>query len=775
MSYLSQLTAPIKQQQALPVLVVEDTKGKRIFYLDTNIYSLGRDSKASIVIHSKLVSRHHATLLRVSNPENINDLFQIIDGDLQGNHSTNGLLVNGKQCLSHTLQHKDVIKLGGEVQASYLLVDANLSARTILECCDFRNVDGEAAEIDPFETLVTSNEQAAASLSETALLRLASFPELLPSPIIEIDLVGTITYLNPAAILTFPEIQEASLNHAILAGLLDAVNQEKKQFFVREVEIASDKEGKGGMRIFEQSVHYVAETRLIRSYYIDITERKQAEKALRQINENLEIIVEKRTAELRQTIHKLQTEITERQRAEAMIRHQALHDRLTGLPNRVKFNEQIALSLARARASCGLLAVMFIDLDRFKTINDTLGHAIGDLLLQGFAERLISCLRESDMVARWGGDEFTLLLPHIHRAEDAAKIAQRILDAMIPAFHLDSGVIGPLHMSSSVGIALYPRDGEDAETLLRNADAALYRAKEQGRKNYRFYIPEMNSQGSALLKMENRLHQALEREEFILHYQPQVNVNTGQITGMEALLRWQHPELGLVPPGQFIPLAEDTGLIVPIGEWALRTVCAQNQLWQNAGFSALRVAVNLSPRQFVAPNLVAIVERVLSETGLAPEFLELEITESTVMQNVDFASSMLRQLQQMNVHISMDDFGTGYSSLSYLKKFPFHTLKIDRSFVCELGDSPQDAAIISAVLALGRGLNLRVIAEGVETLEQLELLRTLECQEMQGYLFSRPLQVEDASQFLEKYWFQPLNLKLNPAVVNTASLGPSLR
>jgi diguanylate cyclase (GGDEF)-like protein len=401
---------------------------------------------------------------------------------------------------------------------------------------------------------------------------------------------------------------------------------------------------------------------------------------------------------------------------------------------------------------------MFLDLDRFKTINDTLGHAIGDQLLQGVSERLKYCLREGDTFARWGGDEFTLLLPQINDAEDAAKIAQRILEALKPAFNLEGH---ELYISSSIGIALYPQDGGDVQTLLRNADAALYRAKEHGRNNYRFYLPSMNSQASELLALENQLHQALEREEFVVYYQPQVNVKTGEITGMEALVRWQHPELGLVAPGTFIPLAEANGLIVPIGEWVLRTACAQNKAWQDAGFPPVRVAVNLSARQFQQPTLVAMVGQVLAETGLEARFLELEITETTIMQNVEFARTMLSDLQAMGVHISMDDFGTGYSSLSYLKKFPFHTIKIDQSFIRELTSAPQDTAIISAVNTLGYGLNLRVVAEGVETHEQLQLLRSLQCDEMQGYLFSRSLSVVDATKVLQKYWLQASLIALN--------------
>ncbi len=446
-------------------------------------------------------------------------------------------------------------------------------------------------------------------------------------------------------------------------------------------------------------------------------------------------------------------DITQRKQAEATIRYQAFHDLLTGLPNRVLFTDRLPLSLANARRDGSLLAVMFLDLDRFKTINDTLGHAIGDQLLQAVATRLSSCLRDGDTVSRWGGDEFTLLLTQIHAVEDAARVAQRLIEVLKPAFYLAGQ---ELYISSSIGIALYPHDGTDAQTLLKNADAALYRVKEQGRNGYQLYTPAINSQASELLILENSLHHALDRQEFVLYYQPQVNVQTGQITRMEALLRWHHPELGSIPPRVFIPLAEENGLIVSIGEWVLRAACTQNQLWHAAELLPGRVAVNLSARQFQQPQLVATIARILSDTRLDPSLLELEITETTAMQNVEFTTLMLQDLHQMGIQISLDDFGTGYSSLSYLKKFPLDTLKIDQSFVRELTTDRNDAAIVAAVIALGQGLNLSVVAEGVETQAQMEYLRSLNCYEMQGYLFSKPLAAEDATRFLQKHRLKSL-------------------
>ncbi|MFN6582164.1 MAG: EAL domain-containing protein [Aulosira sp. ZfuVER01] len=441
-------------------------------------------------------------------------------------------------------------------------------------------------------------------------------------------------------------------------------------------------------------------------------------------------------------------DVTAHKLAEAKIRHQALHDLLTNLPNRVLFNERLSQALAQAQKSGSKLAVCFLDLDRFKTINDTLSHAIGDKLLQSVAQRLTQCLRDCDTIARWGGDEFTLLLPEIKDTQEVAQIQDRILAAFKPVFNIENY---HLHISPSIGIALYPLHGQDAETLIKHADAALYIVKSQGRNNYQFYHSAINSGSSELLILENSLHYALERQEFEIYYQPQVNSSTGKITKIEALLRWRHLQLGCIAPEKFIPLAEETGLIVPIGEWVLKTACTQNKFWQDTlGLPSLSVAVNLSARQFQQPNLVNIVTQILSTTQLTPQCLELEITESIAMQNVDFTQKVLSELYALGVSISIDDFGTGYCSLSYLKNFPIHGLKIDKSFIRDLSNDQYDAAITTAIIALAHGLKLAVVAEGVETEEQRNLLQVLDCELMQGYLFSRPLSAEDTTKLLRK-------------------------
>lgn len=429
-------------------------------------------------------------------------------------------------------------------------------------------------------------------------------------------------------------------------------------------------------------------------------------------------------------------DITERKRYEETIKHMAYYDPLTNLPNRALFNDRLTLALAHARRNKQLLAVMFLDIDRFKIINDTLGHAMGDRLLQNVAHRLSVCLRENDTVARFGGDEFTFILSEITRIEDMAKIADNILEVIRQPFKTGSH---EFYITASIGITLFPDDGDDVETLLKNADNAMYRAKEKGRNNYQLYTPAMNTLTFKRMAMENNLRRALKNNQFVVHYQPQVNIATGRIVGMEALVRWYQPERGLVSPEEFIPLAEDTGLIIPIGECVLRTACTQNKAWQEAGLPPVRVAVNLSARQFRQKNLVETVAQVLEETGLDPHWLELDVTESSAMQDIDLTIKMMRELREMGVQISIDDFGTGYSSLNYIKGFPVNTLKIDRSFVRDIITDPKNSAIVKTIIVLAHSLKLTVIAEGVETGEQLAFLEKHQCDLMQGYLFSKPV------------------------------------
>ncbi len=821
-------------------LVINENDSKKVIHLTKNSYSIGRASSCSIILNSRLVSRHHATLIRIKYPQTNQYLFWIIDGDLQGNRSTNNLFINNKRCFWHELKPGDKIGFGAGVTAQYLIEEhikgdpANedtIATENKIKSLNIIKKTEQLLEIEELEKtkiqeiskIVTSQFQSTQNQEElTPLPELLS--ELLPHPIIEINLEGEITYLNSIALYHFKDL-ENNPDHLILKGIIQEVEKQHKPLLVRHIRV--------NHKLYKQYIHYLEENQVIRSYIFDLSVREETEKALiqseerykavvRQISEGI-FLVDAQTKQILEanpaytdllgydpteilkltlddiiawqydviekdldllsisnpdlmgeSIHRCKDNslidvevnislihydtqkifcfavrnITERKQSEELLHYQAFHDLLTGLPNRTLFQQRLNTAINNAKINQNELAIIFLDLDRFKTINDTLGHGIGDKLLENVAERLLKCVRDEDTVARWGGDEFTILLPHIQSKEQTLKIAQRILHAMTPIFEIEEN---EFHISCSMGISIFPMDGQDGKILLRNADVALYRAKDQGRNNYQCYLPIMNDQSSDILTLENRLHSALQRNEFYLYYQPQINTKTQKISGIEALLRWHDPTSNqLIPPAKFIPIAEETGLIIPIGEWVLRTACLQNKAWQDAGFTPVRVAVNLSPRQFQQKNIVSLVTNILTETGLDPHWLELEITENTLMQNMDFAQKALTELSQMGVHLSMDDFGTGYSSLGYLKKFPFDTLKIDQSFIRDLQQQPKDIAIISAVIALGKGFNLRILAEGVETENQLNLLNNLHCEEMQGYWFAKPLSVENITALFQE-------------------------
>jgi diguanylate cyclase (GGDEF)-like protein/PAS domain S-box-containing protein len=429
-------------------------------------------------------------------------------------------------------------------------------------------------------------------------------------------------------------------------------------------------------------------------------------------------------------------DITDRKRAEEQLERLAYTDVLTGLPNAHLFNDRLEMALNQAPYTGRTVSVLFLDLDRFKVINDSLGHRTGDVLLTQVAERLRGTVYEADTVARLGGDEFLILLPRLGSLKDVTRVAQKVLSRFKQPFAVDGR---DLFMSMSMGIAVYPMDGETAEALVKNADTAMFRAKQTGRDSYQYYTASMNDRAVERVTLETNLHKALDRGEFVLHYQPLVDLAAGTIDGVEALIRWRHRSRGLIPPAEFIPLAEETGLIVPIGAWVLRTACLQARAWQMRLKRPMRVAVNLSARQFRHPELVPQVAQVLEETELAPELLELEITETIAMHDVGGSQKTLRELKALGVRITLDDFGTGYSSLSYLKTFPIDSLKIDRSFIQDITTSKSDVAIAVASIAFAHGLDLRAIAEGVETHSQLDILRLHDCDAMQGFLVSRPL------------------------------------
>jgi diguanylate cyclase (GGDEF)-like protein len=439
--------------------------------------------------------------------------------------------------------------------------------------------------------------------------------------------------------------------------------------------------------------------------------------------------------------------LQQRKREGDRVHHIAFHDDLTALPNRLMLTGSLDQALGRHRRAEMTLAILYVNLDRFKVINDSLGHDAGDILLCLVADRLRAQLREGDCLARVGGDEFVVLIENYDNSMAVSDCAQRLIEQLSAPYRLGNN---DCHVTVSIGISTFPADGGDSQSLLKAADVAMYRAKETGRNNYQYYLPSMNIHTLERLELESDLRRALERGEFFLHYQPKVEVASGLITGVEALLRWKHPLRGLVPPLDFIPLAEETGLIVPIGEWVLATACARNKGWQGRGLPKLSVAVNLSARQFADTMLLAKLTRIIHDSGLDPSLLELEITESVVMSNAKCAVSVLERLKSLGVQIAIDDFGTGYSSLAYLKRFPIDILKIDRSFIRDIPADSGDMKITRAIIAMAHGLRLKVVAEGVETPEQLKFLGSQSCDAVQGYFLYRPLQEEELADVLER-------------------------
>lgn len=519
------------------------------------------------------------------------------------------------------------------------------------------------------------------------------------------DKNGTVRFANPAALSMLGTKSENLIGHKFEYPL--SANGKKKEITLPT--------GNGKKRLAQMHVSEIlcGEEALYLISLLDVTERHDLRKALGEA-------------------HKTE-------------RHLSHHDILTDLPNRQTFYNRLNQAITEMRREGEILATLFLDIDRFKFINDSLGYSVGDLLLQVVAKRIRTCVRESKALARLGGDKFTIVLHGIETKQDAIKISQRILRSVAQPISLSGQ---KLFVTASLGISIAPDHGLDADTLMKNADIALSHSKAQGGNTYRFFMPAMDSKALHRVELENHLREALVKKEFLLHYQPQIDLFTDQIIGVEALIRWQHPQLGLVPPMEFIPIAEENGMIVPIGEWVLQTACTHMKAWQSAGLAPTRIAVNLSARQFRQANLAETVRHTLEKANLAPDLLDLELTETNIMHNPDYAIATLQELKKMGVHISIDDFGTGYSSLSYLKRFPIDTLKIDRSFVQHITTDPNDTAIATAIIAMAHNLELNAIAEGVETEDQLNLLRSLSCDAVQGYLYSPPVPAETLAKIL---------------------------
>lgn len=864
------------------LLLVTDPAGQRVVSLDVGTYSLGRDPRNSIVLHARTVSRQHAVLLRVTVPDSDDCLFRIVDGSFNGQRSTNGIFVNGDRRFAHNLEHGDVIEFSEEAKAHYYAI-TNLDSHNLQALCQSQDPGRLLQDPDGSYTGVSHHGNTAARNSDTALAHLASFPELIPNPIVELSSQGQITYLNPAAHRVFPQLRQSGLTHPALTGLPELVLSTDATTLTRSVQI--------GTQIYEQAVHHMAESDLIRIFMTDITERKRVEAELKRRDQMFQAVATASTSLLAEinfetsinqalavlgraaavdriaiyenhphphtgelcmslrfewhrssqlalcsqeilhnqsyahyglqgwsqqlnqgkAIYGSGSQLTmsekswlernhaksvlmvpiwqgqrcwghvdfqdcqtdrqwstheeavlftmaaslsrslHRQQTDEMMRYRTTHDLLTTLPNRLFFDQELAAALKTSYQNQGTIAVLFLDLDGFKDINDSLGHAIGDLLLKAVAQRLQDHLEGDYCLARWGGDKFIFLLTQVQSNHAVEQFAGQCFDALQAPFSLAQM---DLHISASVGISIHHartnRSSLDSEVLIREADTALYYAKSQGRNRYQIYKSALVVKTPELLLLEQQLYHAVNNNELRLAYQPQVDLCTGALVGMEALVRWQHPKRGLISPGVFVPIAEESGLIVNIGEWVLREACRQNQQWQMMGLPPLRMGVNLSPQQFRQSRLVETIAQVLAKTDLSPQYLELEITESAVIEDIDFTQSLMRELNRLGIQLSIDDFGTGHSSLSRLQFLPLDTLKIDQSFVRDWSHNSKASHIIAAIVALGRSLGLTLIAEGVEQQEQLEFLRSIHCDYAQGFFFHRPLSADQFTLLLRR-------------------------
>ncbi len=827
------------------ILVISETpntKERKLILLENSTYSIGRHKANSITLKSNSASRHHAYLLRIPDLQKGRHYYRIFDGDFNGKRSRNGLWINGKRRWTHTLENHDVISFGEEFTIEYHIVsnryDARLASAYPVEELPNPFLQSELIPDDsifPKSTHVgpeaSNKDPAGVELSganEAELARLSSFAELAPNAIIETDLNGAITYFNPIAAIQF---QALELGHTstVTEGLFSQLNHGKAQKLVREIQ------AKGC--IYEQSVYCILQSKIIRSYFTEITQRKTLEQDLyetksryvaavngandgiwdwnliddtiyfsqrwksmlgceadeigqnpsdwlsrihphdrdrvnHELNLHLDNHVPHFESEYR-ILHKdgsyrwvrvrglavkneqhqpvriagSQADIHEHYTTREQLAYEALHDAMTGLPNRTLFMDRLSQAIkGLKRNPSSMCAVLFLDLDRFKLINDSLGHFAGDELLIEAAKRIKNCLRSEDTVARLGGDEFVVLLNSIDQVEDAVNTANKVLRILrLPIYIKGHEIL----TSASIGIAISESDSQPPEELLQNADAAMYQAKHLGKNQYAFFGNNLRGDSFQKLTLERDLQRAIQRQEFHLEYQPIMDLGTDRLIGFEALLRWHHPKRGLVSPADFIPLAEDTGQIIPIGWWVLETACAQIHQWeqQYPQFTHLSMSVNISSRQFMQPDFIENISQIVAKNQIKDSQLKLEITEGVAMHDPQTVSDKFKQLQTLGLRLMMDDFGTGYSSLNYLKSFAINTLKIDRSFVDSMLEA-DGMEIVKTIINLAHNLRMDVVAEGVEHQEQATRLTELGCEYAQGYFFARPLTVNAVAELL---------------------------
>ncbi|MBE9223278.1 EAL domain-containing protein [Cyanobacterium stanieri LEGE 03274] len=849
-----------KLRSLIHVLVIKDKTSRNTIVLEDQRYTLGRDPRNNIPIRSKKVSRVHGTILRREDAQNKTFSYWLLDGDLMGNRSTNGIFINDKRCLVQELKHGDLITLGMDVEGEYHIL-SNVDELELLREEDFApptrvsstqgkgNEEGKnygtGDEREDAPTLISSSETLFISeptvesfdesISESAqvseaqseeLSKLASFPEWSPNPIVEVDWSGRITYLNPAAVTKFPglRLNETNYDHPVLEGLVKGIkkNSGSTNLFVREVKIKN--------QVFEQYIHYLSEQKLVRSYIFDFTGRKitatqvneseqRYKTVLNQIREGIFLVdastkkvLEANSAlanllgyrlddlhslslnnllsfsvgELEQkvagwlshpnsgvevlgyrrkngfsldlessysvisygdqkiisfTVHP----VSENVEHQTIIQEEGLFDLETNLPNRQLFLEQLNTAIANSYRLEQLLCVIFVELELQKNLTENISKKTQSTLLEGFSKRLRSSLRSGDTVARWQGNQFVCLLPQVRSVRDIGKVCHRVLETLKPPFFLEHQKI---HVKTSMGIAVYDDENNTREVILTNAQNALKKSQESGSNTYKFIQPQIQEEIERLLKLEKLLSSALEKKELCLHYQPRIKVESREITGVEAFLRWNHPELGCMYPKQFLPLAEETGLIMDIGEWVLETACFQHRIWLKNNVIQKPISINISNYQFQQPNFTNVIANVLEKTDLPSEFLELEITEETIAQDLELAQKTLLQLKEMGIKICLDDFGKGMSALGYLKQFQIDTIKIDQDIVQNLENNSQDLAIVSAIIGVGKNFNIAVVAEGIESKKQLDLLLELGCEEIQGNLLTEPLKMGDTTNFL---------------------------
>ena len=811
-------------EQPYHILTIEDPSFVREIQLDAATYSIGRHSSNDIVLSCQKASRNHATLLRRTDVKTNQCSYWILDGDLQGNRSRNGIYVNGKKSLVHELKSGDRVHFSGDASIKYQTSSKPIAVSSNSNHSESNSVASRVAVNDQGsinkETIVTSESKNIFEGNHSLVSsQQNSLAELSPNPIVEIDLFGNITYINSVGLVSFPDIYQQKLNHPLLSNLIAQYNQGRDNVICREIQI--------DRQTFYQTAHYLPDKRVIRNYITDISDQKLLEselqqsksiynKLIQQISQGVIIfesatkqIVEANTAssqllgytrqELSQmNVYELVAEseklalvlrkvIAERNsfegdylwrtkdnqifksqvkaflieaEAEAeekicfIIHHYEYEDSnsLTVNNHRAKqtfkrelFNQQLASAIANAKRSQKLLAVLFCKIEFLSDVNAIIGARNIEDLVVTLEQRLATCIRAGDSIVRWQEDKFALLLPQVWDVEEITKINQRINQSIKQSLTL--GTI-QTSIDCTTGIAVYPQDGADPEILLASANTALDRAQ-ANQTSYQFYDDAINSQALVALELENLLQQAIEQTEFQLYYQPQINVASGKVETVEALLRWEHSELGLVAPGNFMRIAEKSKLIVPIGEWTIRTACNQIKLWQAEGLPSSKITISLSLVQFQQPNLPQKIAAIFSETNTTANLLELEISASTLIHNIDHSRHVINQLKVLGVQVAVDGFTTGFVALEYLKQIPLDTLKIDRSLVQQLTNSPQDLAIVTALIEIGKGFNLRIVAEGVETQEQVELLRSLNCHHMQGFWFGRPLAANEAKKLLQ--------------------------